>query len=88
MMGLRQKTAKAAVLATHVNTLLWERDTQKLPNQFGTVVYGHTPQEDGVLWNRRQEGPPHSVGVDVGAVFKLNPLTAVRIDDWTEICPG
>ncbi len=65
--------------------LLWDREAFNHSNNFGTMVYGHTPSMEGVRWLRREEGAPYSVGTDVGCVFGANPLTAVRTSDWTEI---
>lgn len=84
--GLLATTAEGAVMATSDEDLLWTRETRKRPNNFGTVIYGHSPYKNGVHWHYRpEEGkPPFSVGIDVGAVFDCNPLTAVRVEDWTE----
>lgn len=66
--------------------LLWDREAFHYPNFFGTIIYGHTPHRDGVRWSRRRtDGSFYAVGIDVGTVFKANPLTAVRVDDWAEI---
>jgi len=65
--------------------LLWDRSSYGKPNDFGTLVYGHTPSKNGVRWlSRDEDQPPYSVGIDVGCVFGCNPLTAVRIEDWQE----
>lgn len=90
--SLNQTTPEGVVLASKNDDLVWDRDTFMARNQFGTMVYGHTPNKKGIRWNlREQDGPfdgaPYSVGVDVGCVFGCNPLTAVRIDDWQEIRP-
>ena len=85
MRGLTAPTPEGAVELSSDDDLLWTRATYQLKNFFGTVVYGHTPSEEGIRWNLRDEGAPFSVGVDVGCVFGCNPLVAVRTEDWTEI---
>ena len=78
------ETPEDAVEDSTDEHLLWDRDAYRRPNQFGTMIYGHTPSKKGVRWLRREAGPPYSVGTDVGCVFGANPLTAVRITDWHE----
>lgn len=85
--GLDATTPQKAVDDSTEEDLLWDRTTFKLANNFGTLIYGHTPNKAGVRWNRREEGAPFSVGVDVGCVFGCNPLIAVRTDDWEEVWP-
>ena len=85
--GLVAETPEEAVEASSDEDLLWDRSAFKEPNSFGTIIYGHTPNKQGVRWNRRKEGSPFSVGVDVGCVYGCNPLIAVRTDDWTEVQP-
>lgn len=85
--GLIAETPEEAVEQSSDEDLLWDRSAFKLENNFGTIIYGHTPSKPGVRWNRREEGAPFSVGMDVGCVFGANPLVAVRTDDWTEIWP-
>jgi len=87
-LGLEAETPQEAVERSTNKDLLWDRTAFKLRNNFGTIIYGHTPNKSGIRWHRREDGPPHSVGVDVGCVFDCNPLVAVRTDDWTEIWPG
>ena len=83
--GLLADTPQEAVDKSSDENLLWDRLAFGGRNSFGTMIYGHTPNKEGVRWNRREEGPPFSVGTDVGCVFGYNPLMAVRIDDWAEI---
>jgi len=83
--GADSGSPEQAVAASRDEHLLWDREAYQLPNNFGTMIYGHTPSKAGVRWLRRPEGAPYSVGVDVGCVFKANPLTAVRTSDWSEI---
>ncbi len=84
--GAKAETPAEAIECSTDEHLLWDRESFRQPNNFGTMIYGHTPSQEGVRWLRRGEGAPYSVGVDVGCVFKANPLTAVRTSDWTEIC--
>ncbi len=83
--GSEAETPEEALEHSTDQHLLWDREAFQRPNNFGTMIYGHTPSEEGVRWLRREEGAPYSVGVDVGAVYGYNPLTAVRTSDWVEI---
>lgn len=83
--GLIATSPEDAVEASTDEYLLWDREAYRWPNEFGTMIYGHTPSKKGVRWLHREEGAPYSVGVDVGCVFEANPLTAVRTSDWAEI---
>ncbi len=85
--GMLAETPEEAVDVSSDENLLWDRLSYQHPNDFGTMIYGHTPSKKGVRWNRREEGAPFSVGMDVGCVFGANPLVAVRTDDWAEIWP-
>jgi hypothetical protein len=86
MGGLEAETPYEAIECSTDEHLLWDRAAYANPNNFGTMLYGHTPSKKGVRWLHRDSGKaPHSVGVDVGCVFGANPLTAVRTSDWTEI---
>ncbi len=85
MGGLEAETPYGAIEDSTDEHLLWDRAAYASPNNFGTMLYGHTPSKRGVRWLRRDEGAPYSVGVDVGCVFGANPLTAVRTSDWAEI---
>lgn len=78
------ETPEQAVESSTDEHFLWDREAYRRPNQFGTMIYGHTPSKKGVRWNPRDDGGYYSVGVDVGTVFGANPLTAVRIEDWKE----
>jgi serine/threonine protein phosphatase 1 len=82
--ALQTETPEDAVEWSTDEDLLWERDAVRHPNNFGTIIYGHTPSKTGVRWFRREEGDPYSVGVDVGCIFGNNPLSAVRTSDWSE----
>lgn len=83
--GAEAETPAEAIECSTDEHLLWDRAAYANPNNFGTLVYGHTPSMEGVRWLRRKEGAPYSVGTDVGCVFGANPLTAVRTSDWAEI---
>ena len=84
-LGAEAKTPREAVEESTDEILLWDRESFHRPNNFGTMVYGHTPNRTGVRWLHRKEGDPFNVGTDVGCVFGDNPLTAVRTSDWTEV---
>jgi len=81
--GTESETPQEAIENSNDEHLLWDRSSFQVPNRFGTMIYGHTPNREGVRWLRRKEGAPYSVGVDVGCVFGANPLTAVRTSDWS-----
>lgn len=79
-----------AVRASSLEDLLWIRSTNRYDNNFGTVIYGHTPHKSGVQWHMRENpnDPPYSVGIDTGCIFKLNPLVALRLEDWQIFSAG
>lgn len=85
--GSTAETPEEAVEQSSDEHLLWDREAYSQPNNFGTMIYGHTPNEAGIRWNRRPEGAPFSVGMDVACVYDCNPLIAVRTDDWEEFWP-
>ncbi len=83
--GAEAETPEEAIEHSTDEHLLWDREAFRWPNKFGTMIYGHTPNREGVRWLHREEGAPYSVGVDVGCIVGANPLTAVRTSDWMEI---